>query len=71
MRSKSSHRSCSIKGAVLKDLAIFTGNQKRLQQRCFFSCEYCEMIKRNNTYFEEYLRLAASGDLKALKDAAK
>ena len=69
MRSKSSHQSCSIKGAVLKDLAIFTGNQKRLQQRCFFSCEYCEMIKI--TYFEEYLRLAASGDLKALKDAAK
>ena len=69
MRSKSSHRSCSIKGAVLKDLAIFTGNQKRLQQRCLFYCEYCEIIK--NTYFEEYLPLAASGDLKAVKDPAK
>ena len=69
MRSKSSHRSFSIKGAVLKDLAIFTGNQKRLQQKSLFYCEYCEIIK--NTCFEEYLPLVASGDLKAVKNAAK
>ena len=45
MRSKSSHRSCSIKGAVLKDLAIFTGNQKRLQPRCFFPVSIVKSLR--------------------------
>ena len=67
---KSSHRRCSIKNAVLKNFAIFTGQhlcwslffnfiKKRLQQRCFTVAKFCcEIFK--NTYFEEHLRTAAS-----------
>ena len=65
---KSSHRRRSIKKAVLKCFAIFTGKHlcwsllviklQRLTPAQVFPCEYCENFK--NTYFEEHLRTAAS-----------
>ena len=35
-----------------------------------FSCEYLK-IKKKNTYFQEHLQVAASGDLKEFNDTAK
>ena len=61
--------SCSIKKAVLKNLAIFTGKHQRwslslINLQAFslqvFSCEYCKIFKK--TYFEEHLRTTASED---------
>ena len=62
---KSSHRGCSIKKAVLKNFALFTGKHPCWS---FFStllkrdsntvCYCCEIFK--NTYFEEHLRTTAS-----------
>ena len=60
---RSSHRTCSIKRAAFKKLALFTGKQlkackKKLYQKetliQVLSCEYCKIFK--NTYFEEHLR---------------
>ena len=67
-----SHRTCSLKEAVLKNFAIFTGKQLcwKLQlclsvgatllksdSKPLFSCEYCKIFK--NTYFEEHLQTVA------------
>ena len=64
--NRSSHKRCSIKRAVLKNLAIFT--EKHLHWSLFrpsketptqvFFCEYCQIFK--STYFEEHLQMAAS-----------
>ena len=62
--SRNSHWRCSIKKAVLKNLAISIG--KHLCWNLFnevvptqlFSCEYHEIFK--NTYFKKHLRTAAS-----------
>ena len=71
-RSRSSHRRCSIKKAVLKNFAIFT--VKHLCWGLFLitfikkdfntgiSWEYCGTFK--NTYFEEHLLTTASIDRK-------
>ena len=65
-RYRSSHQRCSIKRAVLKNFAMFTGKHlcrspcnflKKRLQGCFF-CEYCEIFK--NTNFEKHLRTTAS-----------
>ena len=64
-----SHKSCSIKKAILKNFTIFTG--KRLCCSRFlkatpaqvFSCKYSEIFQ--NTYFKEDLRTAASVDWKS------
>ena len=59
---RSSHRRYSLKKAVLKNVAIFTGNhvnfiKKEIATQVFF-CEYWEIFK--NTYFEERLPTAAT-----------
>ena len=68
---KSSHRMCSMKKAIFKNFAIFTGKhlfwslfliklhawRKKMQ---VFSCGYCEIFKK--TYIEEHLWMAASGE---------
>ena len=72
---RSSHQRCSIKKAVLKSFAKFTG--KHLRQSLFlnkvcnfnkketlaqvFSCELCE--KSKNTYFTEHFRTTISNPL--------
>ena len=59
--SRTSHRRCSIKKAVLKNVEIFTVKQLcsslRDTQAQVFSCQYCDIFK--NTYFGEHLRTAA------------
>ena len=69
---RSSHRSCSIKKGVLKDLAKFTGKElcqnlffnkvktllrKRPWHR-YFSCKFCAIFR--TTFFTEDLRKTAS-----------
>ena len=56
-----SHHKCSMKRAVLKNFATFTG--KYLRWSLFLtklqtSSEYCKIFK--NPYFEEHLRTAPS-----------
>ena len=64
-KTRSSHRRCFVKKAVLKNFAIFAGKHLcwslflKRDSRQVFSCEYCEILK--NTYFEKHLRTAASG----------
>ena len=54
-----SHRRCSVKKGVLKNLSKFTG--KPLCQTLFFNkVEFCEVFK--NTFFTEHLWTTASGD---------
>ena len=45
-----------LKSLLNKDLKIYY-NETLIQM---FSCEYCEIFLRIPTYFEEYLRTAAS-----------
>ena len=68
-KSRSSHRRCSTKKAVLKNFAIFEGKhlcfkadlyQKETPTKVF-CCEYCEIFK--NLFSEEHLQTAASGSL--------
>ena len=68
---RSSHQTCSVKKAVLKDFSIFTAleslfikdaglnsNFIQIETPVQFSfCEYCGIFK--NTYFEEHLPTAA------------
>ena len=64
--SRSSHQGCSAKKGVLKTLqysqenSCISGLQFYLKETptLMLSCEYCETFK--DTYFEEYLRTAAS-----------
>ena len=71
LNSRSSHQSCSIWKAVLKNFAIFTWSLLLIYLRVqdpqlslkgtptqVFSCEYCKIFK--NTYFDENLRTTAS-----------
>ena len=54
LRNRSSHRSCSVRKGVLKNLATFTEKhqcQSLLAQ--VFSCELCETSK--NTFFTEHV----------------
>ena len=72
---RSSHRSCSIKYAVLKKLAIFTGKHllkslfnkvqlfKKETPTQLFSCKCSEIFK--NTYFEKQMQTAASKSWRA------
>ena len=53
---KTSHGRCSIKMAVLKNFASFTGEHLWWSSDVFLWI--CEIFK--NTYFEEQLRTAAS-----------
>ena len=71
---RSSHQSCFIKNAVLKnifsihrkipvleslfDKGLHACNFIKKRIQQLFSCEYCEIFK--NTYFEKHLRTAAS-----------
>ena len=61
VKSRTCHRRCSIKKAVLKNVEIFTVKQLcsslRDTQAQVFSCQYCDIFK--NTYFGEHLRTAA------------
>ena len=66
---RSSHRRCSVKKVVLRNLEKFTGKHK-CQSLLFnklikketlaqtFSCEFCEISKNN--FFTEHLRTTAS-----------
>ena len=51
---RSSHRSCSIKKAVLKYFAIFTGRKTPVLE------SLCNKVSGLEIYFEKYLRKAAS-----------
>ena len=63
---ESNHQKHSIKKAVLKNFAIFTGKNpccslffsKKEIPTQVFSCEYCDIFQ--NIYFEEFMRTAAS-----------
>ena len=73
---RSSHRRCSIKKTVLKNLSILTvleflfikaaglaSNFIKIETRTQLSfCEYCRIFK--NTYFEEHLPTAVFGSFK-------
>ena len=56
LNSRSSHRRCSVRKGVLRNLTKFTG--KHLYQSLFFnkvaSCEFCQIFK--NIFFAEHLR---------------